>query len=164
MRVVYAPEGQDPREWNLLPARIMEKRAEMIERRYAKLIGEKSAPFEQWRMALLQDEASARRVALWHLLSLDHPTLRIEDLDYIRGDLKITASKTELGDLRLTLQAAGGLDDAQREAMLAAIDAQIETAPDDQDDAGKALSPSSANDTGSPSPTPSTSDPDSLSS
>lgn len=158
MKVVYTPEGQAVQEWNFRPDRIRESRAEMIERRYAKLIGEKSVPFEQFRMAVLQDEASARRVLLWHLRSLEHPTLRIEDVDFLRGELKITASKAELGELRLALETAGGLEEQQREMMLAAIDAQMATAPDD-DDAGKALSPISGDATGSPSPTPSTLDP-----
>jgi hypothetical protein len=153
VKIVYTPEGQPAQEWNLLPGKIRESRAEMIERRYARLIGEKSVPFEQWRMALLQDEASARRVALWHLLNLIHPTLKIEDVDYVRDELKVTASKLELGELRISIETAGGLDDAQREAMLANIDVQIAAAHDDQDDAGKALSTSSGNVTGSPSPT-----------
>lgn len=159
MKVVYTPEGETAQEWNFRPARIRESRAEMIERRYAKLIGEKSVSFEQWRMALLQDEASARRVLLWHLQSLTHPQLRVEDVDYLRGDLKITASKFELGELRLSVETAGGVEEQQRAAMLAAIDAQIADAPDD-DEQGKALSPTSGDATGSPSPTPSTLDPE----
>jgi hypothetical protein len=154
MKVVYTPEGQQAQEWDFLPARIRESRAEMIERRYAKLIGEKSVPFEQFRMAALQDSASARRVLLWHLLSMQHPSIRIEDVDPLRGELKITASKSELGELRMALETAGGMEDGERETMLAMIDAQIAAAPDDE--AGKALSPISGDDTGSPSPTPST--------
>jgi hypothetical protein len=154
MKIVYSPEGGDAQEWDFLPARIRESRAEMIERRYAKLIGEKSIPFEQFRMALLQDSASARRVALWHLLNTQHPTIRIEDVDPLRGELKITASKSELGELRLALETAGGLDEEQRASMLAAIDAQMADAPEDE--AGKALSPTLGEPTGSPSPQPST--------
>lgn len=154
MKVVYTPEGGERQEWDFLPARIRESRAEMIERRYAKLIGEKSVPFEQFRMAALQDSASARRVLLWHLLSTIHPTVRIEDVDPLRGELKVTASKSELGELRTVLETTGGMDDEQRTIMLATIDAQIAGAPDDE--AGKALSPISGDATGSPSPPPST--------
>lgn len=140
MYVTYQPEGSEPQRWEFRPGRLRESRAEMLERRYAKLIGEKSVPFEQFRMAILQDQASARRVLLWHLLNLVHPTLRIEDVDPIRDELTIEASRSELEELRDTLATAGGLDDTQREMMLAQIDAQIAAAP--QDDAGKVPSPS----------------------
>lgn len=163
MRVVYSPEGQAVQEWDFLPARIRESAAEMIERKYGKLIGEKQVPFEQFRMAALQDSASARRVLLWHLLSRTHHTIRIEDVDPMRGELKVTASRTELGELRTALETAGGMDDDQRAAMLAAIDAQMAAAPEDEE-TGKALSPISVPDIGSPSPQPSTSGPESLSS
>jgi hypothetical protein len=132
MFVTYQPEGaSSPLEREFQPGRIRESRAEMIERRYAKLLGEKFVPFEQWRMAVLQDGAAARRVLLWHVLSIDHPTVRIEDVDPYRDELIVQASKSELGELRETLASAGGMDDAQRETMLAMVDAQIEAAPDD---------------------------------
>lgn len=143
MFVSYQPEGStEARRWEFRPGRIRESRAEMLERRYAKLIGEKSVPFEQFRMAILQDQASARRVLLWHLLNLDHPTLRIEDVDPLRDELTVEASRSELEELRITLAGAPGMDEAQRDTMLAMIDAQIAAAPDD--DAGKAPSASSA--------------------
>lgn len=139
MFVTYEPEGStEPRRWEFRPGRLRESRAEMLERRYAKLIGEKTVPFEQFRMAVLQDQASARRVLLWHLLQLEHPTLRIEDVDPLRDELTIEASRSELTELRDTLATAGGLDDTQRELMLAQIDTQIAAAP--EDDAGKAPS------------------------
>src|SRR5574342_389387 len=100
MYVTYQPEGSEPQRWEFRPGRLRESRAEMLERRYAKLIGEKSVPFEQFRMAILQDQASARRVLLWHLLNLVHPTLRIEDVDPIRDELTIEASRSELEELR----------------------------------------------------------------
>lgn len=130
MFVTYHPEGSPEQRWEFRPGRIRESRAEMLERRYAKLIGEKSVPFEQFRMAVLQDQASARRVLLWHLLNLDHPTLRIEDVDPLRDELRIEASKSELGELREALVGVA-MDAAQREMMLAAVDAQIEAAPED---------------------------------
>jgi hypothetical protein len=144
--VTYHPDGaSEPQRWEFRPGRVRETRAEMIERRYAKLIGEKSAPFEQFRMAVLQESASARRVLLWHLRNLDHPALRIEDVDPLRDELRIEASRSELEELRETL-ADAPMDDAQREMMLLAIDAQIATAPEDE--GGKAPSPTSDGATG----------------
>jgi len=148
MYVTYRPDGADePRTWNFRAGRIRESRGEMIERRYAKLIGEKTAAVEQWRMGILQQQSSARRVLLWHLLDLEHPgKVRIEDVDPYRDELEVEASKSELVELRAALENIGGLDDLQREMMLAQVDAQIEAAPDD--DGGKAPSPTSGSVTG----------------
>lgn len=151
MRVTYKPEDPqqdgDGGEWDFVPGRIRESRGEMIERRYAKLVGEKSVAFEAFRMAVLQGQSSARRVLLWHLRDLEHPgKVRIEDVDPYRGELEVEASKSELVELRAALEQVGGLDDMQREMMLAQIDAQIASAP--EDDGGKALSKTSAAVTG----------------
>lgn len=147
MYVHYRPEDGEERTWEFRPGRIRESRGEMIERRYAKLIGEKSAAVEQWRMGVLQQQSSARRVLLWHLLDLDHPgKYRMEDVDPYRDELEVEASKSELVELKAALENIGGLDDMQREMMLAQVDAQIEAAPDDE--AGKAPSPISEDATG----------------
>jgi hypothetical protein len=140
MLVTYKPKGSaEPRTWNFQPDDLFEIRCEFIERRYAKAIGEKQAAFEEWRMAVLREQASARRVLLWHLLDLDHPgKLRIEDVNPRRGELKVEATKSELVELRATLENVGGMDDMQRELMLAQVDAQIASAP--EDDGGKAPS------------------------
>lgn len=151
MRVTYTPENPDDGgAWDFVPGRIRESRGEMLERRYSKLTSEKSAGFEAFRMAILQGQSSARRVLLWHLLDLAHPgKVRIEDVDPFKNELQVDATKSELLELRASLEHVGGLDDTQREVMLASIDAQIEAAPGD-DDEGKALSPTSADVTGAP--------------
>ncbi len=148
MRITYTADGNDePKVWTFDPGRIRESRGEMIERRYAKLIGEKQVAFEQWRMDVLQGKSSARRVLLWHLQDLDHPgKVRVEDVDPFRDQLLVEATKAELAEMRAVLENVGGMDETQRELMLAAIDAQIETAPDD--DGGKAPSPTSGGATG----------------
>lgn len=148
MLVTYKLKGSDEaRSWNFQPDDLFEIRCEFIEKRYAKLLGEKSVAFEEWRMAVLREQASARRVLLWHLLDLDHPgKLRIDDVNPRRGELKVEASKSELEELRATLENVGGMDDMQRELMLAQVDAQILAAPDD--DGGKAPSNDSEDATG----------------
>lgn len=146
MRVTYTPADNDEQVWDFLPNKIRESRGEQIEKRYAKLLGEKSVAFEAFRMAVLQGQSSARRVLLWHHLNLVHPTVKVEDVDPLKGELLIEASKSELTELRTVLEHVGGMDDEQREVMLASIDAQIETAPDDE--SGKALSKTSDASTG----------------
>ena len=153
MRVTYKPEGSDEAKvWDFRAGRIRLSRGAMIEQRYAKLIGEKSTAIEAWRMGVLQQQATARRVLLWHLLDLEHPgKVRIDDVDPFSDELEVEASKQELVELKAALENVGGLDEMQREMMLAQVDAQIAAAPDD-DDAGKAPSPTSDEGTGGPSP------------
>lgn len=148
MRVTYTPADDDQQVWDFVPGRIRESRGEMIEKRYAKLIGEKSSNFEQFRLGVLQGQSSARRVLLWHFLDLPHPgRVKIEDVDPLKGELEVEASKTELVDMRAILAQMGNPDDdVQLQIQLAAIDAQIEAAPDD--DEGKAPSKTSDDVTG----------------
>lgn len=149
MYVTYSPEGSEaPTRWEFRPGRLRLSRGAMIETRYARLIGEKSVAIEQWRMAVLQNQASARRVLLWHLLDLDHPgRIKIEDVDPISDELVVEASRPELEELRDALLSVP-MDEGQRDLMLAAVDAQIAEAPDDEDAPGKALSTSSDASTG----------------
>lgn len=148
MFVTYIPEDSpaDKQEWEFRPGKLRESQAERIEKRYARLLGEKSVALEQFRMGVLQQQASARRVLLWHLLSLDHPTIRIEDVDPIRDEVEVEASKAELEDLRSAVLAMTGLDEMQRDLMVASVDSQILEARGDG--SGKALSRNSESVTG----------------
>lgn len=142
MIVTYHPEDSaEPQVWEFIHSRLRETRAEMIEKRYAKLIGEKTAPLDQWRMAVLQGAAAARRVLLWHLQNLDHVTLRIEDVDPLRSELTVEMSRPELEELRAAIAGSTAMDESQRDMMIAALDADIAKAP--EEGLGKAPSKSS---------------------
>lgn len=150
MIVTYSPDGQEAQVWSFNARRVRESRIEMIERRLGKLVGEKGGvPYDQFQVDLMQGSASARRVLLWHLLSLEHPSLRIDDVDPLRGELEVEPTKQELAEWRDTFVAIGGEseDDPQRELMLKELDRRIAAAPDD-DDGGKAPAPTSASATG----------------
>jgi hypothetical protein len=139
MIVNYRPDGQESQTWNFQPSKVRESRIEMIERRLGKLVGEKGGvPFDQFQAELMQGSASARRVLLWHLLSQTHPTLRIEDVDPLREELDVQATKQELAVYRDAYVSIAGEDDPQREMVLADLDRRIAGAPDDVD-GGKAL-------------------------
>ncbi len=149
MKVTYTQRGaSEPQVWDFRPDDIFETDAEMIERRWAKLIGEKSAAFDAWRLMVLQGQASARRVLLWHCQDRDHRgRIRIDNVNPRRGELVVEASKAELVDMRGVLEHAG-MDEIQREVVLAQLDAQIAAAPEDDDQGKAAPSPTSDDVTG----------------
>lgn len=148
MIVTYSPDGQEPQTWHFVPKRLRESRIEMMEKRFAKLIGEDRAPFDVLRMELMQDGASARRVVLWELLNREHPLLKIEDVDPVRDELTVQQTKQELAEFRDSLaKMAESKDDPKLALALADIDRRIEEAPDDAD-GGKARSKSSKSATG----------------
>jgi len=156
--VTYHSEGSDaPTKWTFVPGKVRNSRASMLEKMYSKVTGAK-ATYELWTMGVQQGSAAARHVLLWHLLTLDHHTLKLEDVDFAEEELVIDYSRVELEDMRKAIAAATSLDEMQQEMMLAQIDAQLETA---EDDGGKARLTNSSSPTGSTSPPTSTSDPES---
>jgi hypothetical protein len=68
MQVTYKPEDAEvgsERVWDFDPNRIRAARAEMIEKRYGQR-------YSEWIKNVQAGEVRARRVLLWHLLSLEH--------------------------------------------------------------------------------------------
>jgi hypothetical protein len=145
MFVTYNPEdgSTEPLTWEFDPRKIRASRAEMIEKR----AGEN---WETWLMGVQQGNMHARRVLLWHLLSMPHPGMRYEDTpDFYAGELEIQHTKTELGQMRDRIVAAG-LPEDQAAQVLMAIDLEMAEAP--EGDSGKAPSKSAASNTSGRSP------------
>jgi hypothetical protein len=137
MFVTYKPEGEDPQRWEFDPDRIRQSRAEIIEKRYGK-------NWDQFRAGVQSGDSKARRVLLWHLLSLEHHTLQYGDVpDFCMGDFKVEHSRGELVMLRDRLSKAN-LPDDEREQMMTALDIEITDAIASEADLGKATSPSDA--------------------
>lgn len=139
MFVTYSPDGDEPRTWEFQPGRVKTSRCQLIERRMKDLTGE-TRTYTQFQAEVQQGSAAARRVLLWHLLSTDHPTLRIEDVDPLADELVVEHSRQELEEIRAAVAKSSTVAEQDRTAMLEAIDAQIETA---RDDGGKAPSSNS---------------------
>lgn len=157
MFVTYHPQGSDtPTRWEFKPGKVRNARASMIEKLYGKAIGQR-ATYKEFEAAVQQGAATARRVLLWHLQSIDHPNLRLDDVDFCEDEMLVEFSREELTEFREGVAAAAIEDEAQRALMLGALDAQIATA---ESDGGKAQSTTSLPSTGSTSPQTSTSDPE----
>lgn len=145
MFVTYTPEDQSDQaqSWEFDPRKIRASRAEMIEKR----AGEN---WETWLMQVQQGNMRARRVLLWHLLSMPHPGMRYEDTpDFYAGELEIQHTKAELADMRARITSAG-LPEDQVAQILMAIDLEMAEAP--EGDGGKAPSKNGASATSGRSP------------
>ena len=67
-RLIYAPEGADPREWRINLADIESDEAEMLE-------DELDMTFVEFVFALARGSMKAERALLWLLLRRDNPEL-----------------------------------------------------------------------------------------
>lgn len=118
MKVTYNPSGDSPRVWFFDPDEVPQSQAEMIEKRYGQL-------WDAFLADVRQGSARARRVLLWHLLRLEHHTLRLEDTpDFKMGALKVEHTVDELLTLRGRILKAS-LPDDERDGILAALDVEI---------------------------------------
>lgn len=135
MHITYKPEDGDRQEWDFDPDRVRSSLAEMIERKYGET-------WDQFCSGIQAGNMRSRRVLLWHLLRLEHPALRYEDVpDFYAAELKVQYSVAELNDIRDRLQKMH-LPETQRDMAMAALDVEMTSAMEREE--GKAPSATSA--------------------
>ena len=120
MQVTYKPEDHPDRHqtWDFNPNRVRQSRAEMIEKRYG-------ARYADWTNEVQRGEARARRVLLWHLMSMDHPGVKLEDVpDFMMEEVEVDYSISDLQKLRVSV-AESAMDDANKETTLERLDLEI---------------------------------------
>lgn len=131
--VTYAPADGEKREWDFRPGRVKSSVAELIENRAG-------CTYEEWKQKVLTGDIRARRVLLWHLLWLDHPVLKIEDVDFYADELDITPLLEEYEQYRAALAEAPlapGFTEEWRVGALASLDLEIAKTGAVVSDAGK---------------------------
>lgn len=123
MQVTYKPEGSPEdqhRIWEFDPTRVRQSRAEMIEKRYGNR-------YTEWVNNVQRGEARARRVLLWHLMGLEHPALKLEDVpDFMMFELEVDYAIADLQRLRAEV-AESSMDDHTKEETLERLDLEIAT-------------------------------------
>lgn len=133
MYLIYQPEGsEEPQRWTYNPRRLMSAEREAIERRTGMV-------FADFTKAVIQGSSVARRALLWVMLKRDHPTMRYDDVDFAWDELKLEYSKQEYADM--IAKAGEELSGAERESVLASLQAEREAALDDPEQEGKVLPP-----------------------
>lgn len=154
MHVTYSPESGDVQSWEFNPDTVRSSKAEMIEKRFGQ-------SWDQWKAAVQQGSIKARRVLLWHLMTQQHPTMRMEDMpDFAAGELVVEYTAGELRALRANVEKSKALSAEDKVDVLAALDGEIEAAAlrdgenaedaDPDETPGKAPSKRGAKSTSSP--------------
>ena len=148
MFVTYSPDGDAPREWEFKPGTIRSDRMSQIEKAYKRVAGaELSTTWDAWLIAMQQGSTPARRVMLWHLLSLDHPTLRVDDVHFASDELTVEYSRAELlAKKDEKLRAAKMMQPGVDEELAEFLDDEIAAAREGSE--GKARSMTSSTATG----------------
>lgn len=125
MIVTYKPAGSAARTWDFSPRDLPMSRATIIERAFG---GEK-ATIDQWTGEVMRGGAHARRVLIWSLLSVEHATLRLADVDPKFGEVEVDFSLAEMTQLRDEVAAKrvrGDQAKAEKAEMLAMLDQEID--------------------------------------
>ncbi|GLZ36211.1 hypothetical protein Lesp02_83980 [Lentzea sp. NBRC 105346] len=126
MFVTYMPEGAEETRWEFAASEVTASQAEEIEKSYG-------ATWDKFLVEVFTGGIRARRHLLWHLMRTEHPTvLYIDTPDFRIGELECEFDKSELAAMRDKLAQDKSVDPA----VLAHLDAEIETAPEGT--AGKA--------------------------
>jgi hypothetical protein len=138
MIVTYSPAGQPQKSWQFVPEDLSESVAEVIERRW----GGDTPTYEAWQQAIMHGQSRARRVLLWYLQWTDHPSLRLEDVDPKRSELKVEFTVSEVQRMLARVQASKRMDQDDKAKLIEALEIQLESAPPDELPVGKAPSES----------------------
>ncbi|KOG73556.1 MULTISPECIES: hypothetical protein [Streptomyces] len=133
MYLVYSPEGSDePKRWKYNPRKIMSAERENIERIT-------SRNWSEFTKDVIQGSSLCRRALLYTYLKREHPTLKLDDVDFAWDELKLEYSRGELVEMREAVAESASGD--ERAAILAKLDEEISEAFEDPEDEGKAQLP-----------------------
>lgn len=124
MFVVYKPEGQPEQRWHFLPGRLRTAEMIAIEKRTGLKYG------TEFKQDLLMGGTRARQALLWTMLRREHHTIQFDDVDFYDDELVLERDKDELAAEIAELEKFQGLTEAERDAGLALLRSQLETAPD----------------------------------
>lgn len=81
-RLIYKPEGADPKSWEFSPDRLLSPEVMLIER-------QTGLTFAEWADALGRGSITALHAALWVLLRRDVPDLDPEAVQFSMSDIDI---------------------------------------------------------------------------
>lgn len=115
MIIEYAPEGGEPRRWNLSTVKLMASEAETLERLTGWTWGEAKQNLSNGSMRALRPFA-------YVLEKRDNPQLRYSQFEPAADELDYWLDDTERKALREQFETSKDLDDGQREEMLRALD------------------------------------------
>ncbi len=142
MRLVYTPEGQDePQVWEFALGKLRSQEVEHIERLTGLSYG------TEYKDRLLKGNMLARRALLFTLLRRQHPHYKFADVDFADEELTLEQNLDELLETRKVIETLPAIPEAERPAVLEALDQQI-AEERERNGEGKAPTPSGESATG----------------
>lgn len=132
MFLILHREGEaEPTRWRYNPKKLMSAEREMLEKRTQRT-------FEEFQQDVIKGGAVCRRALLFMYLKRDHPGVKYDDVDFAWDELTLEFSKSEYAEMIEGVRE--NTHGAERDAALAQLTREMETAPEDTE--GKAPSPS----------------------
>ncbi len=113
IHITYKPEDGERREWDFTPGRIRNSVASMI-------VNQFGGSYDEWKLGVQKNDPKARKVLLWHLMTIEHQKLRFADVpDFYDDELVVEYSSAEIEDLRAKIEKS---DLANKDIVLAALE------------------------------------------
>jgi hypothetical protein len=121
--LVYKPEGQPEQRWHYQPGRFRVPEMRLVEKTTGMRWKEFQGELEMGSIVALQ-------ALLWTFQRRQHPTLKVEDVDFAADEVELVKDADELAaDLQTLEEAAGSMPERDREAGIAYTRLQMRTAP-----------------------------------
>ena len=133
MYVNYRPDGQPAQKWEWDAAKVMADEAELMEKKFGDT-------WDSLLTAIMKGSMRGRRVLLWHLLRIEHPTVGFDDVNFAVSEVTIEFDRDELQRLYDEAAKSNALPEDQRGLVLAHLQSEIDKLPDGGAGAGKAPS------------------------
>lgn len=122
MIVNYRPDGQPAQQWEWHADKVRAGEAELIEKRF-------EGTWDQFLLAVTQGSMRARRILLWHLLRGEHPTLKLEDVDFAAGEVAVDFDKAELQQMYdEAVKRSDEIPEDKRELVLSVLRSELDKA------------------------------------
>lgn len=118
MLLTYTPADGDEQVFEFKPDDMLNHEAEAIEKRT-------DWTWDEFLVNLQKGSTLARRALLWTFLRRVHHTLRFEDVKFSRKELRLDYDLGELAEMREAVEKAPETPGVSKEAMLAALDAEM---------------------------------------
>lgn len=104
-RLIYTPEGAEPRTYDFAFGRIMIAERKAIE----KACG---MPWDDVKQGFFQNDGAVIHAVLWVLLKRDLPTLRLDQVEFCEDEIERDLNDDEARAMLAELEAQSCLDDA----------------------------------------------------
>lgn len=123
MIIKFSPEGEEPKEFEFFPSKLLSVEAEAIEN----VGGDTWETFEEFGHKFIRGNVRAYRAALWIMLKRhENPKLRFQDLAFKMDEISVDYSKTELTKIKEAIEEdEDAVPENMREAALAQINKEL---------------------------------------